>query len=82
MHASDGFCHRRDPVDEKAPTALVAAGGIFAIGHAAGWLCYRREDRTMYQWLPGGTLDGAIEIVCYVCTVVAAVASYLLTLRL
>ena len=36
----------------------------------------------MYLLLPGGTLDGAIEIVCYVCTVVAAVVSYLLTLRL
>lgn len=35
----------------------------------------------MYLLFPSGTLDGALELMCYVCTVMAAVVSCLLTLR-
>lgn len=35
----------------------------------------------MFPFLPGESLSGALELVCYVFTVVGAVVSYLLTVR-
>ena len=43
--------------------------------------CAEKESNIMIPAVPGDAIAGALEMVCYFFTIVAAVTSYVLTMR-